>query len=324
VISSPPTLSDSPAVFGLPAQLSSVAAGQLRESLDLLWKAAFKRQMAGLRPDVDDLRRRYFDPVAQGKRLRGALVQIDEVELPGPISPIQAIRIDPHRYLITPEGRIAAELLKPGLETTRKTVEIDSEVAARWERHLLDLYREWGRHRLNSVVDLLGGGVKPLQFPSTGAALTLLVNRAENPTRAIQRFKPGIARDVVDRVFRDCADAFAQQIVRSEKRIPEKERLTGGWLLGEISRRMPGALHNSDAEGVFVDQSHRADLIKLLASELRRREVDKPTVENAFDALVEELRNHAQDLAGFGLLFERPASTRRLRDELLDGWPTAT
>ena len=308
--------------YGLPDELARPAAEQLRDSLAALWHAAFGRQAGGLRPDLEALRK-YFDPVAQGKRLRTALLQIEKVSVQGSLANVQALRVDGDRLLISPEGRVALELVVRGLKAGEGPVIVDQAAALRWERDLLSLYREWGRHRLNSVIDLLGGGDKPLQLPSIGAALTLLINRSDSPERAITRFPPGTARDVVDRVFRTCADAFAQQIVSSERRVPDKERLIGGWLLGEISRRVPDALHSSDEEGVFVERARRGDLIRLVAGELRRRDVELRTFEDAFDTLVLELRQHSQELAGYGLLFERPANTRDLRRDLVAAWAAA-
>jgi hypothetical protein len=305
--------------FGLEERLPRPAAEQLHNVLVSLWEACHHQPPAGVRPDLE-LHRRFFDPVAQGKRLRQALLSIDARDLPGRLSDVQAIAIDAERTLITPEGRIAIELLQRGLDSAGD-VELDQALAARRERDLLDLYREWGRHRLRSVVNLLGGGDKPLQLPAIGAVLTLLINRCDSPDRAMKRFGPGTARDVIDDVFRSCAHEFAQQIAPSQRRSSQKERLISGWTLGEITRRMPDAVHSSDEHGVYVVAERRTDLTGLLVAELRRRpDVDERLLEDAFEALVREFRRRAQALAGYGLLFERPAETVRLRDSLLEAW----
>ena len=54
-----------------------------------------------------------------------------------------------------------------------------------------------------------------------------------------------------------------------------------------------------------------------MARELAGRDVDRAAVAAAFDALVSELRAREAALAQFGLAFERPPDTRRLRDRLL-------
>jgi hypothetical protein len=233
----------------------------------------------------------------------------------------QALAVDAQRLLITPEGRVALELLERAIEGSGVDVTIDIHLAAVRERDLLALYRDWGRHRLRSVIDLLGGGEKPLQIPAIGAVLTLLVNRSDSPERAITRFPPGTAQDVIDDVFRSCANAFSEQLAPSTRRATNKERLISGWTLGEIARRMPDALQSSDAHGVYVAGERRAELTGLIVSELARREgVDKRRLEEAFDALVGEFARRSQALAGYQLLFSRPVETERLRASLLDAW----
>jgi hypothetical protein len=306
--------------FGFGDQLPRYAAEQLLETLSELWRACHHRAPGAIRPDLD-LHRRFFDPVAQGNRLRKALLSIDTYTPPGPIHQSQALAVDAERLLITPEGRVAIELLDRAIESTGEQVTIDVQLAAVRERDLLALYRDWGRHRLRSVIDLLGGGEKPLQIPAIGAVLTLLVNRCDSPERAITRFPPGTARDVIDDVFRTCANAFSEQLAPSTRRATNKERLISGWTLGEIARRMPDALHSSDARGVYVIGERRTELIRLIISELARREgVDKRRLEEAFDALVREFTKRSQALAGYGLLFARPAETERLRASLVDAW----
>jgi hypothetical protein len=301
--------------------MSRSAALQLHGVLLRLWEACHHRRPASVRHDLD-LHRRFFDPVATGKRLRETLPKVDAVVTAEALSPAQAIAIGSGRQLITPEGRVALELLERALGSTDELeVKIDLRLAARWERELLDLYRDWGRHRLRSVVELLGGGDKPLQIPAIGATLTLLVNRADDPERAIKRFAPGTSQDVIDEAFRSCAQAFAQQLAPSERRSRTKERLISGWTLHEVTRRMPDALCISDEHGVFVVPGRRRDVIGLLVAELkRRRGTDEQLLLDAFDALVREFSRRAQALAGYGLLFERPVETARLRQTLLDTW----
>jgi len=139
--------------FGLSDAMSRSAALQLHGVLLRLWEACHHRRPAGVRHDLD-LHRRFFDPVATGKRLRETLPKVDAVVTAEALSPAQAIVIGSGRQLITPEGRVALELLERALGSTDELeVKIDLRLAARWERELLDLYRDWGRHRLRSVVD---------------------------------------------------------------------------------------------------------------------------------------------------------------------------
>lgn len=320
-MSNPETLrSVASRTFGLDPEMPRNSAAQLHRVLCSLWFACHHQGPAGLRSDLD-LHRRYFDPVAQGRRLRLALLALDPIALPGPLLPVQAIVIDVERVLITPEGRIGIELLATALEAGGETVKIDQELAVRRERDLLAVYREWGYHRLRSVINLLGGGDRPLQIPAIGGVLTLLVNRCDSPERAMKRFGPGTAGEVIDDVFRSCADAFAQELAPSRRRSRQKERLISGWTLGEVTRRMPDALHSSDEHGVYIVPGRRDALIQLLVAEIqRRREIDLRRFEDAFDALVKEFERRAQALAGYELLFERPRETAHLKRDLLDAW----
>lgn len=308
------------AVFGVPARLPRTEAERMRDDLAALWHACHDQDPAGLRLDLE-LHRRFFDPVAQGKRLRTTLLSIPPSVPAGSLPDAHTISVDAQRTLITPEGRIALELIGRALDDAGAVVKPDEVLADRWARELLGIYREWGRHRLHSIVNLLGGGDKPLQFPAIGGTLTLLVNRADTPERAMKRFPPGTARDVLDAAFRACAHAFAQELAPSQKRSADKERLISGWTLHEVTRRMPDALRLSDEAGVYIVPERRSELIDLLAAELRRREaIQQPLLEEAFDALLREFHQRAQDLAGLGLLFERPAETARLRRRLIESW----
>ena len=309
-------------VFGLPPAMARQAATTLQDGLERLWEACHQRPIGGLRSDLES-HHRYFNPVAQGKRLRTALLDIDPVSLPASVSRVQAIAVDEERSLITPEGRVALELVMRALEKKGEDIELSETLARQRERDLLALYRDWNRHRLASIIDLLGGGKKPLQNPAIGGVLTLLVNRSDVPERAITRFPPGTARDVIDDVFRSCANAFAQEIAPSSRRSETKERLISGWTLGEVKRRMPDALYSSDEDGVYVVKDRAKDLVSLLVAELQKRGYDRGRVEDSFDALVREFKRRSQELAGYGLLFERPTDTARLRKSLFDAWPTS-
>src|SRR3954454_13839840 len=78
--------------FGLSERLPRPAAEQLHAVLVNLWDACHHRPPAGMRADLE-LHRRFFDPVAQGKRLREALLTIDAIALPGPLDDAQAITV---------------------------------------------------------------------------------------------------------------------------------------------------------------------------------------------------------------------------------------
>jgi hypothetical protein len=319
---------ESLAQFGLPARLPRRVAEQLAQVLSELWQAAHQRLPGALRPDLA-AHHSYFDPVAQGQRLREAMLSIEPVEPPeGLLAPAMQLEIDRERWLITPEGRIALALLQKALEQPGSEVELDAELARRYERELLALYREWGRHRQRQVIDLMGGGKNPLQLPAIGAALTLLVNRSDSPERAIKRFPKDqrAARRTVDEAFFACAQAFADTLnpprAGTKRNTKQKEALISGWTLGEVRRRLPKALVlDKEAGLIYVAPGQQGPLIDLLIVELRRRrKVSLGVFEDAFDALVAAFRDQAEALAGYGLLFERASHTAQLRKQLLERW----
>jgi hypothetical protein len=319
---------ESLAEFGLPVRLPRRVAEQLVHELSELWQAAHQRSPGALRPDLA-AHHSYFDPVAQGQRLRDAMTAIEPVALSDELlAPVMRLEIDGERWLITPEGRIALALLQKALEQPGAEVEPDTDLAEHYERELLGLYREWGRHRQRQVIDLMGGGKNPLQIPAIGAALTLLVNRSDSPERAIRRFpkEQRAARRTVDEAFFACAQAFADTInpPRSggTRNTKQKEELISGWTLGEVRRRLPKALVlDRDAGLVYVAPGQQEALMDLLVAELlRRRKVSVGVFEEAFDALVAAFHNQAEALAGYGLLFERASNTAQLREQLLERW----
>lgn len=318
--------------FGVAQEMPRAVAVELRRLLGELWQVAHGRAPLGLKPDLLD-HQRYFDPVATGRRLRSALADIAPVELPTAFPEPLVIRIDSVRALITPEGRAAIELLDAALGDSNSTVHIDGELAQRLERELLGLYRGWSMKRLTQVIDYLAGSGEKLRIPAIGATLTLLVNRSDSPDRPIHRFAPDenrAAQIKVDEAFFRAAGAFAREVPVARRRssterdaTAQKERLISGWTLHEVIRRLPGALV-IDAEKVHVVPGHVDEVLDFIAQELKRRKnVDRTTVEAAFDALVREFRQQAPALAGFGMLYERPGDTARLRELLLDRFDAA-
>lgn len=311
--------------FGLPAHLPRRVGAQMAEALTRLWQAAHDQPPGALRPDLA-AHRNYFDPVALGRRLREAFLSLDPVEVPSGLLPSPVLlQIDGQRLLITPEGRIALALLQKALAQPGAELVLDSAAARRYEKELLALYREWGRHRQRQVVDLIGGGKNPLQLPAIGAALTLLVNRSDSPERAIKRFPKGErATQNVDHAFFACAEAFANALGPAERaakrKTTKKEGLISGWTLGEVRRRLPDALVLTKT-AVHVAPNQQGPLMDLLVAELRRRKgASLHGFEEAFEALLEAFRTQSEVLAGYGLLFERPSYTEQLRTGLVQRW----
>jgi hypothetical protein len=313
-----------PSLIQIPEYLQRNAAEALGTTLTKLWVATMGAKPGGLEADLRACKR-WFDPVAQGQRLRRALSELNPVpegiDDPGP--PL-TIAVGDKRLLVTPEGRCALDLLQ---HLPDKPVHVISEAQlVRYDRLLAVLYRDWARHRLQSVVDLLAGSTKPLQIPAAGVVIALLVNRCTTEQRALTRFASGSAKEVVDRAFFTPVQAFADILAPSRRGNRNDPRLVSGWMLYEARRRLGDGLVLHDArngiDGKVWIQSEAADhVIEVVTRDLVRGHRARATPErfaDAYDALVTALRHELPKLAGFRLVHERPLETRQLRKRLLE------
>ena len=311
-------------LLGLDGFIERGRINELIEVLSAIWRHSMGTDPSDLESDLD-LCRRWFDPVAQGQRLRRDLSGIrplpEGIVDPGP--PF-TFPIGPDRCLMTPEGRCALDLLEalPG-ERDGQVVK-DSHLVP-YDRLLAHLYREWSRHRLSSVVGLLTGEEKPLQIAAAGVVIALLVNRSTNEARALKRFPSGSARDVVDDAFFQAVTMFSKTLA-PRQRATRDPRLISGWMLYEARRRLgddvlviEGSRPDSDGR-IWIDESMEERAIEVVCRDLARGHRPKVSVESlgdAFDSLVAVFRQQTDRLAGFGLAHERPANTKRLRSSLL-------
>lgn len=299
--------------LGLPDAMTSTQAAALAGSLEALWNEIFGR-VQDLESDLRDLRR-YFDPVASGKRLRRLLS-----ELPDAPSSARGLR-GPHvlavtetKLLITPEGRVALDILRRRLVNGEDVIVLTSEALVPSLESLVTNYREWSRHRLAQTLALLAGEAEPLRLPAIGVLIALVVNRNIGPDRALP-VADQQTRGIVERALLEPAAAFAQRLGAERLKIG-KESLYRGWMLHEVGRRLPAAL--ASGEAVSIVPGKEAAAVDLAARELARRDVDAAAVAGAFDALVDGLRAHLPTLAPHGLAFERAPDTRRVRAELIE------
>lgn len=318
--------------LGLPPFLSRDAATTLEASISGLWLTTMGQPLGSLEDDLEALRK-WFDPVAQGSRLRRDLSTLSPPPAghwldPGPpyTMPVSA-----DKRLVTPEGRCAWELLADPNPSIDSELMVADAATQRLERLLLMTYRQWNRHRLSSVVALLEGDDKPLQIAAAGVVVALLVNRCTSPERAMSRHTAGAARDVVDKAFFAAVDAFATQLAPRRRGKPENAKLISGWMLYEAGRRLGDGLILNEAGGgvegaVWIDPAAIDHVLSVVARDLSRGHRDRVrrhSLELAFDALVEALRRELSGLAAFALAHERPLETARLRDRFLTAFERA-
>ena len=312
-------------VLGVSGVLTAEQVSQLIHDLTVAWAVIFKRSPGDL---DEDLRasRSWFDPVAQGQRLRREISRLDHMpDRLGDPHPTLTLRLDKRKWLVTPEGRCVLDLLK-ALPKEQAFYNVTEAQTAPYERRLAILYREWSRHRLNSVVALLAGTTKPLQIPAAGIVVALLVNRSTSPERALVRYTSDPERSLVDRAFFAPVQAFADVLSPNRRRSTISAQLISGWMLYEARRRIGDALvltemRDNENGSVWVHPDSISTVIDTVARDLARGHRSRVTTENlakAFDHLVSELRRESKALAGFALAHERPRDTQSLRKRFVD------
>lgn len=309
-------------LLGMSGLLTRARVEQLLEALSAAWFVSMERPLAALDDDLADLKR-WYDPVAQGQRLRRdiATLQPFPVELDDPRSPF-TVCVAPGIVLITPEGRCSIDLLE-NLPADRIEHLVTDDLLQPYERRLAHLYQNWSRHRLKSVVQLLAGTDKPLQMSAAGVIVALLVNRSTSRERALVRFRAEPRRTIVDQAFFAPILAFANVLAPSDRRTTSSSQLISGWILYEVRRRLGDSIELMEARSgsdgaVWIKADRLEEAIDIVARDLIRGHRGHPTLEEfgmAFDALVHEMRNQSSVLAGFGLAYERPTETQRLRGQ---------
>jgi hypothetical protein len=310
-------------VLGLPQKLDENHATALRSFLDQTWTTVTGKRPGELSDDLQ-VCKRWFDPIAQGQRLRRELADLPQIGDAGDPGPPLTFNVGSGRLLVTPEGRCALHLLER-FRGSPNLMLSDTDFLP-YDRLLADLYRGWSRHRIQSVVDLLRGAEKPLQIPAAGVVLALLVNRCTSEDRALIRYPSGKPRDVVDRAFFKSVQAFADVLAPKSRANRMNPQLVSGWMLYEARRRLGDAMVTVDARGghmgrVWIRQEQIDYVVSIVARDLMRGHRSRPSssmVAKAFDSLVAALRSELPNLAGYGAVHERPPETVALRGKLVD------
>ena len=316
-------MSDEGTPLGISGYLSRDRVEDLIIELSAAWATIFGVPPADLEGDLT-LAKRWFDPVASGKRLRREIAALGA--LPSSLTnlkPPLMIHVGPEKWLVTPEGRCALDLLQRLPVDRSGYVVTDAEVAA-YERRLAALYREWSRHRLDSVIALLAGTDKPLQIPAAGTVVALMVNRSTAKERALRRFADDPERRVVDEAFFGSVQAFVTALAPERPQSELSAQLRSGWMLFEVRRRVGDRMVFIDARNerdgaVWIKEKSIDDVIDIVSRDLVRGNRSRATPEQfaeAYDSLVDRLRQASPALAGFGLAHERPRNTQKLRERL--------
>lgn len=305
--------------LGLDRVLEAEAAERLVAEITRLWIVQTGRSPGSLRDDLE-LLKRWFDPVASGERLRREVGRAPRREI-AQIQPPLIYPINDEAVLVTPEGRVALDLLEAAianpLGSTRRLL-IDPELAARLMGELLVLYTGWCRQRLDGVVGLLTEETATLRPGAAGLLIVLLINRNTSAERAVPRPRNDTARRAIEYAIGTPAMAWTQEFTG---RAPSGAAvdLYRGWAIGELARRLGPALHlGFDGPGIFIDESAVETAVGRLVADLERRPSNvRERVPASWAALLESYRQQRPVLASLGVAFELPSVTRALGDRLL-------
>jgi hypothetical protein len=307
--------------FGLPLVLKRVDASILVEDLERL----FRRQTPGGPQDLDhDLRALnvYFDPLRTGSAIRRRLG-----ELP-PSDPLKSRLLraplvigDGRNVLVTPEGRIALDVLTRRLAETPDTaplVALDPDEIELAQGLAYSRYRTWSIGRLSSVLGLLEGKAERLRPLSIGWLLLLLVNGSRSAETALSRPESSDQERKLDHALGDILTAFVSGLEPGAS--ARDFRQYQGWVATE-ARRRAAHLQGPSPSKPFVRSGRERELVNLAIRELRSRRTPPRTevVLSAFDNLVATYRERLPVLASLGLAHERRAETREIRDMLEQG-----
>lgn len=315
-------------VFGLPLTLTNAEASELRATIGELWTLTYGTAPDDTEQDLGRCRD-FFDPTVRGFKLRERIGSLPEVP---PGTYVAALKLPEEivtdagggRLIVGVEARLLLGLLADGYRRQAGGHWVLSAAAAREaENQALQVYRSWSVRRLVEAIALrTGRGREVLQATSVGLVLALLVNRADSPDRAVMRPGEGDGHPI-DEALHSAAAAFADGITTGRNRSSDSRRLHGGYMLSEARRRLADKM-SGYPEAVYIRPGAVGEVTRFLGSDLARRDsLTAGQLSEAFDRLVDAFRDNARKLAAHNAIFESPAGTRSLREDLLASFVAA-
>lgn len=313
--------------FWLSPVMARKEAARIRDALSMAWVHQEGTPPGDLSRDLDRLRLGLFNPIARGKTLREAIARLPmaPTDLPLDNNSELFLSVGGGRVAVTPEGRVAIELISHELaQTGDDAVVLTPDAQGGAQALLRRYYREAATKRLLDVVKLQEGVAPKLAPAGIGAVLFLLVNGSTTPDRALlrpRRMAPGSAQAVsfqtVDAVWQRSIEAFAETLEpHAGKRKAEHYSLDRGYALTEAKRRLAGAVQIGAA--TYIDPGAEAEAFGMVIRELRSRGATAASAGAAFDALLQTYRELLPKLASQGVAHERPIRTRELRARLVE------
>lgn len=239
--------------------------------------------------------------------------------MPGKAHPPLIYPVGKTAVLVTPEGRVALELLDTAgmVPDSSARVLIDPELAVELMAELMALYKGWSRQRLDGVAGLLSQETATLRPGAAGLLLVLLMNRNTSSERALPRPRDESARRAIESAIGSPAMAWTQEFTG---RRPSGAGLDlyRGWAIGELARRLGPGLHlGFDQPGIFIEPTAVDTAVGRIVTDLQRRSAKaRERVPSSWAALLDSYRQQRPVLASLGVAFELPSVTRQLGDRL--------
>jgi len=304
-------------LFGLPTILSRPRVVELISALEGSWGDQFDGSYPiDLAADLHRLVG-YFDPLAREATVRRRLdsLQTSEITLPEGLG----LSFGSGKQVVTPEGRVALEVLRDLLETAGPTLTIDSGVLASAQATVADFYRALSRRRLDKVQALAAGDAPPMLPVSAAFVLMLLINRSTSRERSLaQGGSDTDQRSVIDGAIAPALRAFAE-VLTGEKFQGRDASLGGlsvyqGYAVTEARRRLGSRLRLEEGR-LWIPEEDEDSVLDFIARELKRRAPEERALA-AFDALVDNYRTALPAVANLQFAHERPANTAQIRRRL--------
>lgn len=305
--------------IGLPDRMSTAAARQVVETTNLCWRLQYGVGIGNLVHDLELMRKKVYDPIAQGRRLREAL-EIGETPTPDPPLPSTWwLTTRDGQGLLTPEGRAGLDLVAEGLaDTDDDQVRFRPGRIAETERVLLAAYRRWTLQRLDRVIELRNKEGGQLHVAGIAVVVLLLLNRSTSSELALAQPVDPAKRAKVDAAVVAPLRAFIQRLDPAARVSDDSLSLYRGWAATEARRRLTREL-TLEGGRMWIKDDHQDQVIEFLGVQLaRRRDVTPDAAADAFDAMVDAYRGHRGALDMTGLAHERPSDTARLRRSIVE------
>lgn len=304
------------AMLGVPASFKWSLGSQWLEIARQVWWTQHGSEMSSLEGDLVALLD-WFNPNRTGKRLRAQLANLRAT----PGSPPSLgeepdrlfMQVGEGRFLITPEGRVLAEVIREclGRGQTEWCV-LDETDLARGVGMLLSTYRGLTRQRLEDVLALLTGASKQTLRPAAaGLLLVLLINRNTAEERPLRKFLDD--RSVANRVTTALAEpaaAYARAFAGGESDSVDAVNVYRGWAYGELARRLGPTFKDSDDQ-LYLSDPSRAEA--RLIEDIESRPADqRARIPVALDAALNAYHSVRPFLSAAAIAFDRPANTKAL------------